>query len=174
MDEDMRMVLTVLDEISEDARQKGRHKGRHEAFVEVCRGGILNLLDARFGEVSDDLRMKIEGENDVMHLENLLRHAAKSASIESFRAELPDSGQMDSERKDDGRSLWEHFFEEGREEGRLQVLRKGVMKLLDFRFGEAPQEIREMLETIHDEGRLQELNLRAAKARSLEAFRVAM
>ena len=66
--------------------QKGIQKG-----IQQQRAMLLEALAARFGEVDDLLRERIQGVDDPDRLRTLLRHAILSPDLAAFRAHLTDA-----------------------------------------------------------------------------------
>ena len=58
----------------------------------------------------------------------------------------------------------------GRQEGRRQALREGILDVLEARFGEVPYPLRERIETVSDEAELKRLHRQAALTPGLTAF----
>ena len=67
----------------QEGLQQGRSEGRREALKE----SVLNLL-SNFGEIPEDIRLKIEGQEDETVLKEWLRAAAKADSMETFRINM--------------------------------------------------------------------------------------
>ena len=67
----------------QEGLQQGRSEGRREALKE----SVLNLL-SNFGEIPEDIRLKIEGQEDDTVLKEWLRAAAKADSMETFRINM--------------------------------------------------------------------------------------
>lgn len=67
----------------QEGLQQGRSEGRREALKE----SVLNLL-SNFGEIPEDIRLKIEGQEDETVLKEWLRAAAKADSMETFRINI--------------------------------------------------------------------------------------
>ena len=73
-------VMTLADQLIREGRQEGRQEGRFEALSE----DILDILDARFGEVPGEVRKMLKGVTDEACLKSLLRRAAVAGSLEEF------------------------------------------------------------------------------------------
>ena len=63
---------------------------------------------------------------------------------------------------------------EGLEKGIVQNAREAILDVLDTRFGEVPDAVREQVNTLCSEPTLKELLRRAARASSLDEFSVAL
>ena len=63
---------------------------------------------------------------------------------------------------------------EGRQEGLVQNAREAILDVLDTRFGEVPDSVREQVNALCSEPTLKELLRRAARASSLDEFSVAL
>ena len=63
---------------------------------------------------------------------------------------------------------------EGRQEGLVQNAREAILDVLDTRFGEVPDAVREQVNALCSEPTLKELLRRAARASSLDEFSVAL
>lgn len=68
------------------ALKKGRSEGRLEGRVEGQREALRTVLEARFGEVPENLEAELPTGQD---LDVLVRRAATVASLEEFLAQLP-------------------------------------------------------------------------------------
>jgi len=65
--------------------QYGIEKGRVEGQLINCRQNILDLLEARFGAASYQLREGVQAETDLERLRAWLRSAGTCAKFEDFR-----------------------------------------------------------------------------------------
>jgi len=75
-------------------RAEGLQKGIQEGLqkgIQQQRAMLLEALAARFGEVDDLLRERIQGVDDPDRLRTLLRHAILSPDLAAFRAHLTDA-----------------------------------------------------------------------------------
>jgi hypothetical protein len=63
---------------------------------------------------------------------------------------------------------------EGLEKGILQTAREAIIDVLDTRFGQVPDSIREQINSLGSEPTLKTLLRRAARASSLEEFQAAL
>ena len=79
----------LLEEMLNDERTAGIEKGRAIGRKEIGSEYILDLL-SDLGSVSDDLKTKIESEDNEITLKAMFRLAARSESIEMFLNGLRD------------------------------------------------------------------------------------
>ena len=63
---------------------------------------------------------------------------------------------------------------EGRQEGIVQTAREAILDVLDTRFGQVPDSVRERVNTIGSERNLKDLHRRAILTPSLEEFQAAL
>jgi flagellar biosynthesis/type III secretory pathway protein FliH len=63
---------------------------------------------------------------------------------------------------------------EGLEKGIVQTAREAILDVLDSRFGEVPDSVRERINVLCSEPTLKDLLRRAARASSLDEFSVAL
>jgi thymidylate kinase len=63
---------------------------------------------------------------------------------------------------------------EGRQEGIVQTAREAILDVLDTRFGQVPESLRERVNAINGERNLKDLHRRAILTPSLEAFQAAL
>ena len=68
----------------------------------------------------------------------------------------------------------EKGLEKGIQKGLLQNAREAIIDVLDTRFGEVPDSVREQVNALCSEPTLKELLRRAARASSLDEFSVAL
>jgi hypothetical protein len=71
-----------------EGRREGRQVGKQEGRLQTLREGILDILDARFGEVPGEIREAITVLEDETRLKFLHRHAALAGSLEEFRVAM--------------------------------------------------------------------------------------
>ena len=69
---------------------------------------------------------------------------------------------------------WQEGRQEGRQEGLVQNAREAILDVLDTRFGEVPDAVRERVNALCSEPTLKDLLRRAARASSLDEFSVAL
>ena len=67
------------------AIERGELKGK----LKANRARILEILQVRFGEVSDDVSEKLDRIQEIEQLESLFRQASTIASLEEFESLLP-------------------------------------------------------------------------------------
>jgi hypothetical protein len=67
------------------AIERGELKGK----LKANRARILEILQVRFGEVSDDVSEKLDRIQEIEQLESLFRQAITIASLEEFESLLP-------------------------------------------------------------------------------------
>ena len=72
--------LAVLEQGIEKGIEKGNRKKAQEA--------VLDVLETRFGEVSDLVREQVQSLTDAIELKRLLRRAILVSDLNSFSAEL--------------------------------------------------------------------------------------
>lgn len=86
----------VLDEVKEILRKRyeaqykaeGLAAGRAEGRIEEAQESVLTTLEARFGAIPDDLRMKLTTITDLPQLKGLVRLAATCPDVTAFAAGL--------------------------------------------------------------------------------------
>jgi len=64
--------------------QEGRQEGREEGSLVQARESVIEALEIRFGEVSNDLRERINAFQDLRTLKSQLRRAITVSSLEQF------------------------------------------------------------------------------------------
>ncbi|NLG05149.1 MAG: Rpn family recombination-promoting nuclease/putative transposase [Clostridia bacterium] len=77
----------TFEELLKDREIEGKTQGKIEGKAEGKAEAVIDLLDS-LGIVSDELRMKIFAEKDKDVLKQWLQLAAKSVSVEEFRAKM--------------------------------------------------------------------------------------
>ena len=70
--------------------------------------------------------------------------------------------------------LFRSGLEKGLEKGILQTAREAIIDVLDTRFGQVPDSVRERVNTIGSEPTLKNLLRRAVRTPSLEEFQAAL
>ena len=85
--------ITLFEELAlkeglEKGIQKGLLEGLEKGIVQTAREAILDVLDSRFGEVSDAVRERINTLDDDRTLRDLLRRAALVPSLAEFSVGL--------------------------------------------------------------------------------------
>jgi hypothetical protein len=86
--EHRKAFMSTAERLEHEGRMKGRAEGRAEGRVAEQHKAIIEVLDARFDRVPEGLQDAIKGIGDLKHLRNLLRVAARCASIEDFSQSL--------------------------------------------------------------------------------------
>jgi predicted transposase/invertase (TIGR01784 family) len=102
-------------------------------------------------------------------IEMLIRYIL-NADIDKTRFDLRVATVTNPDLKGNVMTLAQQFRQEGRQEGRLVSLRENVVEVLDIRFGNVPQGLRETILEIHEEATLRSLHRAAVKAASLDDF----
>jgi predicted transposase YdaD len=64
--------------------QEGRQEGREEGSLAQARESVIEALEIRFGEVSNDLRERITALDNLRTLKAQLRRAITVPSLEQF------------------------------------------------------------------------------------------
>ena len=73
-----------LQEGRKEGLQEGRQEGREEGSLVQARESVIEALEIRFGEVSNDLRERINAFQDLRTLKAQLRRAITVPSLEQF------------------------------------------------------------------------------------------
>ena len=81
-------AMSLAEQFRQEGIRKGRQQGRQEGLVLANQAAILEALEIRFNRVPEGLREEIELIADAAKLQSLLRAAIRSATLESFVAEL--------------------------------------------------------------------------------------
>ncbi|MDQ1301053.1 MAG: hypothetical protein QG637_974 [Chloroflexota bacterium] len=68
--------------------QRGMQQGAQQGALQMAREALLEILGARFGEVSPAAAAAIHGSDNLTRLKALLRHAATASSPEEFEQTL--------------------------------------------------------------------------------------
>jgi len=68
----------------EEGLQEGRQEGRQEGSLAQARESVIEALEIRFGEVSNDLRERITALDNLRTLKIQLRRAITVSSIDQF------------------------------------------------------------------------------------------
>ena len=79
-----RLVRTLADEYREEGIQEGIQQGIQQGTVATAREYVLEVIAARFGEVPDSLRERLQRIDDPGLLRTLLRTAAAAESLAAF------------------------------------------------------------------------------------------
>ena len=87
-DENMPYVDTLtrmsLQEGRKEGRKEGLQEGREEGSLVQARESVIEALEIRFGEVSNDLRERINAFDNLRTLKAQLRRAITVPSLEQF------------------------------------------------------------------------------------------
>jgi predicted transposase YdaD len=87
-EKNMPYVDTLTRMSREEGRQKGRkeglQEGRQEGSLTQARESVIEALEIRFGEVSNDLRERINAFQDLRTLKSQLRRAITVPSLDQF------------------------------------------------------------------------------------------
>ncbi len=70
--------------------EKGLEQGLEQGRLASSRENIIDVLESRFGTVTDSVRDTIQGLSDIDHCKKLLREAVRASSMEDFEAKLED------------------------------------------------------------------------------------
>ena len=73
-----------LQEGRKEGLQEGRQEGREEGSLVQARESVIEALEIRFGEVSNDLRERINAFDNLRTLKAQLRRAITVSSLEQF------------------------------------------------------------------------------------------
>jgi len=68
--------------------EKGIEQGMQQGMLQKAHEDILDVLEARFGEVSYELRERIQAVTQEAELKRLHRQAALAESLKTFQAKL--------------------------------------------------------------------------------------
>jgi flagellar biosynthesis/type III secretory pathway protein FliH len=68
----------------EEGLQEGRQEGRQEGSLAQARESVIEALEIRFGEVSNDLRQRITALDNLRTLKIQLRRAITVPSLDQF------------------------------------------------------------------------------------------
>ena len=64
-----------LQQGKQEGLQQGREKGKQEGMLQTSKANIIEVLELRFGKISEDIIQQIQKVNDPDKLKNLLRRA---------------------------------------------------------------------------------------------------
>ena len=73
-----------LQEGRQKGRKEGRQEGREEGSLAQARESVIEALEIRFGEVSNDLRERINAFQNLRTLKSQFRRAITVSSLEQF------------------------------------------------------------------------------------------
>ena len=68
--------------------EKGRQEGRQEGNRKKAQEAVLDVLETRFGEISDFVREQVQSLTDAIELKRLHRWAILVSDLNSFSAEF--------------------------------------------------------------------------------------
>jgi predicted transposase YdaD len=77
--------MTIADQLRAEGLHKGRQEGRQEGAQDALAKAVVTALEVRFGQVPGDLVFAVKEIPEVARLEDVLRAALSSASLEDFR-----------------------------------------------------------------------------------------
>ena len=84
--------MTLAEQWREEGREegleKGLEKGRQEGCAAEAQRSVIDVLNVRFERVPEGLLEKVQHEQNLAKLRNLLIHALKASSLEAFAAHL--------------------------------------------------------------------------------------
>jgi flagellar biosynthesis/type III secretory pathway protein FliH len=80
--------LAVLEQGIEKGLERGRQEGRQEGNRKKAQEDVLDVLETRFGEISDLVREQVQSLTDAIELKRLLRRAILVSDLNSFSAEF--------------------------------------------------------------------------------------
>jgi hypothetical protein len=84
--------------------RRGFRRGRVEGQIEGMREGLLNVLEIRFGKISEQGQATIESLVKLSALDELLTFAIKCRSLKSFESRLLKNTQRPTDHRDEGRA----------------------------------------------------------------------
>ena len=74
--------------LAEQWREEGREEGRQEGCAAEAQRSVIDVLNVRFERVPEGLLEKVQHEQNLANLRNLLIHALKASSLEDFASHL--------------------------------------------------------------------------------------
>ncbi len=77
-------AMTLAEQFRQEGRQQGQQEGRQEGEVYSRRQALLDVLEARFGEIPAGLVEALSAISDVQRLEKLLKTAAVCPDLDAF------------------------------------------------------------------------------------------
>ena len=80
-----------LEEGIQQGMQQGMQQGIHEGALKNARKSMLDVLEARFDMVPLDIIKTIQGIDEIVMLESLLKKTIKVHSLDEFRNILKES-----------------------------------------------------------------------------------
>ena len=88
-EKNMTNIMAPFEEIAyEKGKKEGWEEGREEGILNKSQSDIIEILDYRFGFVSDEVSKKINDLDDIPILKSLFKVALKVNSIDEFTIEL--------------------------------------------------------------------------------------
>jgi hypothetical protein len=76
--------MPYVDTLTRMSHEEGREEGRQEGSLAQARESVIEALEIRFGEVSDDLRQRITALDNLRTLKIQLRRAITVLSLDQF------------------------------------------------------------------------------------------
>ena len=83
-DKNMPYVDTLTRMSLQEGRKEGRQEGRQEGSLAQARESVIEALEIRFGEISADLRERINALDNLRTLKAQLRRAITVPSLDQF------------------------------------------------------------------------------------------
>jgi hypothetical protein len=78
------LAMTLAERLRQEGRQEGHQEGRQEGEVHSRRQALVDVLEARFGEVPAGLVETLSAVSELHRLETLLKTAAVCPDLETF------------------------------------------------------------------------------------------
>jgi predicted transposase YdaD len=76
--------MPYVDTLTRMSRQEGRQEGREEGSLAQARESVIEALEIRFGDISADLRERINALDNLRTLKAQLRRAITVPSLDQF------------------------------------------------------------------------------------------
>jgi len=76
--------MPYVDTLTRMSLQEGRKEGLQEGSLTQARESVIEALEIRFGEISNDLRERITALDNLRSLKDQLRRAITVSSIDQF------------------------------------------------------------------------------------------
>jgi hypothetical protein len=86
-----KLMPTIAQKWLEEGMQQGMQQGIHEGALKNARKSMLDVLEARFDMVPLDIIKTIQGIDEIVMLESLLKKTIKVQSLDEFRNILKES-----------------------------------------------------------------------------------
>ena len=80
--------MPYLSYIEKKAKEEGEKEGRREGKKEAVQNAVIEVLEVRFGKVSEEIEEKVKSIQNYSILKELLKKAAIVSGIEKFKEEL--------------------------------------------------------------------------------------